>query len=101
VPGAADRIIKMAERQMRHRQSLERQVIKSDTRRSWFGLWTGFVIALACIGSGAFLVHGGHDVAGSSFVASTVVGLAAVFIGQKVARGEEQAEKKRALTKKR
>src|SRR5438034_5455816 len=40
LPGLADRIMKMAEKQSAHRQSIERNVIEGDTRRSWMGLWS-------------------------------------------------------------
>src|SRR5438093_9488764 len=46
IPGAAERLLRMAEKQSNHRQSLERTVVDADIRRSWAGLWTGFVIGL-------------------------------------------------------
>jgi uncharacterized membrane protein len=46
LPGTSARIIKMAETQSEHRQALERCVVEGDTRRSWYGLWTGFVIGM-------------------------------------------------------
>src|SRR5438876_1239737 len=49
VPGTAARIIAMAETQAQHRQNLESTVIGGDVRRSWYGLWTGFVIGMAGI----------------------------------------------------
>ena len=42
VPGAADRIITMAETQSRHRQEIEKSIINSDIRNSKLGLWLGF-----------------------------------------------------------
>lgn len=47
VPGAANRIIKMAEEQSAHRKDLERKVIQSDITNSKIGLIFGFLIGLA------------------------------------------------------
>ena len=46
IPGAADRIIVMAEQQASHRQKLEQIVVKSGARDSLLGLIFGLIIGL-------------------------------------------------------
>ncbi|MBI5248155.1 MAG: DUF2335 domain-containing protein [Desulfomonile tiedjei] len=64
LPGAADRILAMAERQAIHRQSLEQTVIKSDKWHSFAGLVLGFVIALIFGVGGIYLLAHGHSTDG-------------------------------------
>lgn len=45
VPGCAERIIRMAEEQAKHRQLLEKTVIIGDSKRANQGLWVGGTIA--------------------------------------------------------
>mgnify|MGYP001591579865 CR=1 FL=1 len=64
VPGAADRIIKMAEQQSQHRRELERKVIDSDVQNSKLGLIFGFIIGLVLISGGIFLIWKGYNLSG-------------------------------------
>ena len=50
VPGAAERIIKMAEEQSAHRKELEKKVVDSDIARSKWGQILGFIIAITGLG---------------------------------------------------
>lgn len=54
--GSADRIIKLAENQSRHRRFIENIVVISDSLRSLGGLIFGAVIALAGIAGGIYLI---------------------------------------------
>ncbi|MDE2989547.1 MAG: DUF2335 domain-containing protein [Chloroflexota bacterium] len=49
LPGAADRILSMAETQQAHRLRLEEQMVAVDARQSMGGLIAGFVVALAVL----------------------------------------------------
>jgi len=63
-PGAAERIIKMAEDQSLHRRTLESIVIKSNARNSFFGILSGFFIGIAAldiIGLTAVFVYGSQQ----------------------------------------
>ncbi len=66
-PGAAERILRMAEEQHRHSIDMDRQtagVIADGMRcehiESRMGLIFGFVIALAFIAVGVFVIYGGY-----------------------------------------
>jgi uncharacterized membrane protein len=76
LPGAADRILTMAEEQAHHRQGME---VKAG-RRSWGGLVVGGILASGCIAGGIWLAANGHAAAGSTIATGTVVSLAGVFV---------------------
>lgn len=66
-PGAADRIIAMAENQSRHRQAIENKSIEMTSRDSLLGLIFAFVFALATLVAGVWLVIQEHPVVGTIF----------------------------------
>ncbi len=99
LPGAADRILSMAERQMQHRQSLELKVIGSDVWRAWAGLLVGGLLALVLTLSGAFVIYHGHDWAGTTAITSTLVALAGVFVYGSVTRRNEREQKAAVVRK--
>ena len=46
LPGAAERILKMAEKQAEHRQRLEEKIVNAEIRDARLGLIFGFLIGL-------------------------------------------------------
>lgn len=97
LPGAADRIITMAERQMAHRHTLERSVTQSDIWKSYLGMMAAFLIAMSGIGAGSFLVYWGHDWAGVGFFSTSLVTIVTVFITGTASRRAERLEKARLI----
>ena len=59
VPQGADRILAMAERQSKHRELLEAQVIAGNLRSQSRGSVFAFIIALVAIIGGMFLIEEG------------------------------------------
>lgn len=49
LPGSADRIMKMAENQSIHRQSMERKMIETESRDSFLGIVFAFILGIGCI----------------------------------------------------
>ena len=97
VPGAAGRILDMAERQSDHRIQMEKTAIVGDSRRSYLGLAAAFILSSAIIGGGIYLIINDHDWAGVSLIGLDVVGLAAVFLyGTKSRRAERDRKSERA-----
>jgi uncharacterized membrane protein len=89
VPNAAERILKMAERQAAHRIDSERFVIRTNVWRSWGGLIAGFVISLVILTCGSLLIAHDHDWGGTTIITGIIVALATVFVyGQKSGRRE-------------
>lgn len=93
VPGAAARILEMAEAQGRHRIDLESRVVKSDIWKSYFGLVFAFVVSISFLACGTWLVYTDHDWAGATIATASLVGLAGTFIYGTRARRAERAEK--------
>ena len=92
-PGAAQRILAMAEEQAKHRREIESKVIGSDTGRSWAGLFIGGILSLAILASGTWVILAGHDTAGTTIITGTLVALAGVFVYATQARRSERETK--------
>ena len=76
IPGAADRILTMAERQSEHRMHIE----NNDSRRSYLGLAAGFLLSLAIIGAAIYLIVRGEAWVAVSLIGINVAALAGVFV---------------------
>jgi uncharacterized membrane protein len=74
-PGAADRIIAMAEKQAAHRQELEKTVVATNCQTAKRGPIYGFIICMTAIAGGVYLIQLGKSVAG---LASIVTALASL-----------------------
>lgn len=90
VPGAADRILRMAEAQSESRLQTERTIVNGDSKRAYLGILAGFILSMVVIGGGIYLIATGHDWAGASLIGLNLVGLAGVFVyGSKNLRDEQ------------
>jgi uncharacterized membrane protein len=80
LPGAAERILSMAEQQSRHRQSLETKVIDANIFVQKVGPFLGFVIAMTAVVGGIVLILKGKDGYGLAAIVTALTSLAGVFI---------------------
>jgi uncharacterized membrane protein len=94
VPGAAERIIKMAEEQSAHRKDLEKKVIESDISRSKWGQVLGFIIAVAGLAFSALIAIYGSAIAGGIIGIGTLASLVGVFMYGSSSRSKERIEKR-------
>jgi|ERR1035437_4542965 uncharacterized membrane protein len=101
VSDGAERILAMAERQSKHRESLEAQVVAGNLRSQNRGNLYAFILALVTILGGIFLIYKGKDASGLAAIISSLVGLVSIFVYSKYAQGKERAEKSTALTERR
>lgn len=97
-PGTAKMILDLWEKQVNHRMDLEQTVIKSDIRRSWAGLFAGFLIAVGTIGTGGYLVHSGHDTAGGTIATVGLGSLVGTFIYGTRSQRTERIRKAQIMT---
>lgn len=95
LPGAAERIISMAENQAKHRQLLEKSVIESEIKDSRMGLYFGFLVSLIALLMGTYCIIQGYSISGSIIGGSAVPGLAAVFVYGSRQRRKERETKQR------
>ena len=93
VPGAADRIITMAEEQSAHRRELEKKVIESDIERSKWGQVLGFTIAITGLVASTLIAIYGSALAGGIIGVGTLATLVGVFMYGTVTRSREREEK--------
>lgn len=93
VPGAAERILTMAERQSEHRRSIEKVVINSGARNQNLGVVFGFIIALVVLVLAGYALYEGRSQTGTAIVVVTILSLAGVFVTGKYLTAHERAER--------
>jgi uncharacterized membrane protein len=89
IPNAADRILKMAEKQQDHRHHLEKVVIESNIKRSNRGLILGFVLTLVFGISGVNLILNGKSTDGFVLTLAPLATLAGVFVYANISKKRE------------
>jgi uncharacterized membrane protein len=80
IPDGANRIMKMAEDQSKHRIEMERIIVTEQQSQSTRGQIFGLIIAVFGIGAGAIVAIMGHDAVGGAIAGTTVVTLVYAFI---------------------
>ena len=93
LPGGAERIMALAERQSAHRQDLEKKVVDSNCKNERLGTILGFILAMTALGGGFALVAYGRDAGGIAAIVTSLATLAGVFIYGKRKQQQERAEK--------
>lgn len=99
VPGSAKQILDQFVKQSDHRMGLEKKVVSSDIVRSWAGLASGLIVALAFVACGTWLAFQGHDGAGVTIATTSIVGLVGVFVYGTVSQRKERTEKAALMLK--
>lgn len=75
-PGAADRIIKMAEEQSKHRQYIEKKEVDTESRDSLLGILSALAIGGAIIVCGTRIVMNVPNISGA--IAGTLLNLVGI-----------------------
>jgi uncharacterized membrane protein len=97
VPGAAERIIQMAETQHKHRLEIETNVVNSNIAAQKRGTILGFIVAMTAILGGVFLVYIGKEASGLASIVTALVGLVGVFVYGKNEQKKDLAKKAEAI----
>lgn len=84
MPGSAERIFVMAEKEQEHRISLENYAVKEQLQQSHHGQNYALIISLAAFLVSAFLAYTGHEVTASIIAGIDLIGLTAAFITGKI-----------------
>ena len=93
VPGAADRIITMAEKQAAHRQGLEAFALKAEDSRSWGGLIVGGIVAVSFLVGAVVLGLKGQPVLGGILGTLDLGSIVGTFVfGTRSRRAERQGK---------
>ena len=80
LPGAADRIVSMAEAQASHRRNMEEVELHSDVMLEARGQLFGFVLAVVSLGGGMVLVGLDKTLLGTAAVIGAVAALVGLFV---------------------
>jgi len=83
LPGAADRILTMAENQAQHRQQMESSVVQSNITHERVGMNYAFILTLLLMGTGFYLIINDKDTAGYFAIFGPVVFSAASYVYSK------------------
>lgn len=97
IPNGADRIMRMAENQAKHRMELERTVVTSQQRQSERGQFFGLSIAILCIGAAVALTVLGHAGVGGLLGGGTVISLTGLFVYGKISQQRDLDRKREAI----
>lgn len=81
-PGAADRIISMAESNMDHRQTMERTLIKSEYGLRTRGQWLAIAALVAMLFVIAFAFWLGQPLAAGILGSATLIAITGMFLGR-------------------
>src|SRR5579871_4742273 len=97
-PGAADRIIRMAEQEAEHRRSVEQSLLRKEierTRKDFDearrGQVCALIITLAAILAGAYTAVKGHEIAGSIIGVGGIGSIVTTFLVGR-SRGKSPAD---------
>jgi uncharacterized membrane protein len=96
-PGAAERILIMAEKQAGHRQNMEMIITKSNSRDSSLGIIFAFLIGTITIITGAIVVIKGQPFPGTFLGTAGLASLVGAFIYG--TRQNRQVEEKPKISK--
>jgi uncharacterized membrane protein len=80
LPGSADRILSMTEKEGEHRRKIETELVKNDNIRSYLGQIAGFTIAIVGLGGSIYLGINDKVWASGIMGAGTLTGLVTVFV---------------------
>lgn len=97
LPGAADRILTMAEAQATHRQELETLAVKGGLINSRIGQITGLIFFIFLITAGTFLIFWDKDVVGLISILSSVGGALTTFFYGKRGQAKEIERKRKEM----
>lgn len=88
VPGSAERILAMAEKQALHRQGIETKLVDIETKLESRGQIFGFTLGFICVTGGIILIALGKNVGGLTTLIAALGSLVGTYI-----YGRKQAKK--------
>lgn len=90
VPGAAERILHMAEKQQSHRHEQEKLDLNEGVKYARRGQWMAFTITTAAFVVGTYLAFTGHPTVASILFGGVLVGIVVAFLGSRKTSKEEE-----------
>jgi uncharacterized membrane protein len=99
MPGLAERIVVMAEKQQAHRMELEQITVSGDNHRANWGLICGVVVALAVLTVSGILAYTNHETTAVILAGADIAALVGVFVYGTQSRRIERQERIKQLEK--
>lgn len=93
LPGAANRILEMTEKQSAHRIDMEKKVVERGSIHSLLGMIFGFIISVIAIVGGIYLIINDYVWPGVAMITLDLVGLASIFVYGSHSRRTERQQK--------
>ena len=94
LPGSADRILSMAEKQQEHRMALETKAIGGQVDQSKRGQLFGFILVFVCVAVAVFFaVYFGMTAFAVTFLCVTMVSVVGLFVTGKMTVQKDLAKK--------
>lgn len=98
-PGAAERIVAMAERQADHRQSMESDHLKLEYRLQSRGQWLAIAALIAMLVLIGYTFYIGQPIAASVLGSATIIAVVGMFLNRDRPVTEEAAPKPKSQSK--
>jgi uncharacterized membrane protein len=83
LPGAAHRILMLAEAEQAHRHALERKVVERDLEMKARGQWFSLIALIAILSVVVLFAYLGFGAEGAMLGGGVIIGVIALFLGQK------------------
>lgn len=80
VPGMAERLLALTEKEMGHRHNIQSKALDGAIRKDKRGQWMAFFLSTAIFSLGGFLLWKEQYAVGATLISANVIGLAGVFI---------------------
>lgn len=100
LPGSAERIMKMAEEQAKHRHKLEEKVVFTNSGNSRLGVIFAFILTIVTIVGGGFLIYNNKGLEGLAAIITAIGALSSIFIFGKNKEKKELDQKEKLLIRK-
>ncbi len=94
LPGCAERVVSMAEKEQSHRHTWEEGDLELASKEILRGQAYGFTTLLICIIIAAFFAINGNNIAAALFLTATVIGSATSFIVGRFSNNKKELPKK-------
>lgn len=93
LPGAAERIFSLTEREQQHRHCMQSKTINGTLKKDWRGQWMGFISIVLILLIACYFACTGNNVFAMALVTIDLVTLAAIFVvGRLNMKSTRQAE---------
>ena len=98
LPGSAERIFTMAEKQLEHRMYLEKVVVEGGSKRASMGIYAAVIVEGMFLATSCYLAHLGLTAEALKVVGGSAAGLLGAFGFGTLSRRSERIKKKQKQT---